>query len=173
MLLQTGKNVESKQLHKGNIMDMQLSKDGTHFITASTDMQAKLVDTETLEVMKTYSFERPCNSAAISPLNDHVRLPEHHLPHVSYHALYHMLTSFLPISEMQAASTPALTPGPLGKLCLLAIHNRVSIGKAPAFLQMSLSQRFWALLLRIKQRKEYAELMSQKFSVLKAYRLPA
>lgn len=37
--VQTGKNVESQQLHKGNVMDLQLSKDGTHFITASTDMQ--------------------------------------------------------------------------------------------------------------------------------------
>lgn len=37
--MQTGKNVESQQLHKGNVMDLQLSKDGTHFITASTDMQ--------------------------------------------------------------------------------------------------------------------------------------
>lgn len=72
-MVQTGQNVESKQLHKGNVMDLQLSKDGTHLITASTDMQAKLVDTESLEVMKTYSFERPCNSAAISPLYDHVR----------------------------------------------------------------------------------------------------
>ena len=76
--MQTGECVESRQLHKGNVMDLQLSKDGTHFITASTDMTAKLVDTESLEVMKTYPFERPCNSAAISPLYDHVsdfRLP--------------------------------------------------------------------------------------------------
>lgn len=58
-------------------MDMQLSKDGTHFITASTDMTAKLVDTESLEVMKTYDFGRPCNSAAISPLYDHVSHPRH------------------------------------------------------------------------------------------------
>lgn len=65
--------VESRQLHKGNVMDMQLSKDGTHLITASTDMTAKLVDTESLEVMKTYPFERPCNSAAVSPIYDHVR----------------------------------------------------------------------------------------------------
>ena len=67
--------MESKQLHKGNVMDMQLSKDGTHLITASQDMQAKLVDTESLEVLKTYAFERPCNSAAISPIYDHVCAP--------------------------------------------------------------------------------------------------
>ena len=77
MLLQTGECVENRQLHKGNVMDMQLSKDGTHFITASTDMTAKLVDTESLEVMKTYDFGRPCNSAAISPLYDHVSHPRH------------------------------------------------------------------------------------------------
>lgn len=72
--VETGKNVESQQLHKGNVMDLQLSKDGTHFITASTDMQAKLVDMVTLETLKTYPFERPCNSAAISPIYDHVLL---------------------------------------------------------------------------------------------------
>ena len=64
--------MESRQLHNNVVTDMQLSPDGTHFITSSTDLQAKLVDTISLEVLKTYPFERPCNSAAISPLYDHV-----------------------------------------------------------------------------------------------------
>lgn len=72
--MQTGKAVESRKLHSDMIMDLQLSADGTHFITASTDMSAKLVDTLTLEVLKTYTTERPCNSAAISPVYDHVCL---------------------------------------------------------------------------------------------------
>ena len=78
--LQTGKEVESKQLHKDIIQDLQMSVDGTHFITASTDMTSKLIDTLTLEVLKSYSFERPCNSAAISPTDDHVCTYSFHSP---------------------------------------------------------------------------------------------
>ena len=46
----------------------------THFITASLDKTAKLIDADTLEVLKTYETERPLNSADISPILDHVRL---------------------------------------------------------------------------------------------------
>ena len=69
---QTGKNVESVKAHSDIIMDLQMAPDGTHFITASRDLSAKLLDTVTLETLKTYPFERPCNSAAISPIYDHV-----------------------------------------------------------------------------------------------------
>lgn len=72
--LQKGEKVEHLQIHKQQIMDMQFSKDGTHFVTASRDYSAKLVDTKSFEVLKTYQTERPCNSAAISPLYDHVCL---------------------------------------------------------------------------------------------------
>lgn len=54
------------------INDMRFSTDYTHFVTASTDRFAKLVDTETFEVLKVYNADRPCNSAAISPILDHV-----------------------------------------------------------------------------------------------------
>lgn len=64
--------MDHQQIHKGQIMDMQFAKDGTHFITASRDFSAKLLDTRTFEVLKTYQTERPCNSAAISPIYDHV-----------------------------------------------------------------------------------------------------
>ena len=51
---------------------MQMSKDGTMFITASKDNTAKLFDTDSLQCLKCYKTERPVNSAAISPLLDHV-----------------------------------------------------------------------------------------------------
>ncbi|KAI1287557.1 Eukaryotic translation initiation factor 3 subunit I [Halotydeus destructor] len=61
--------------HAGNIMDMQYNPtDQTMFITASKDKTAQLIDTETLESMKTYKTGRPVNSAAISPIRDHVAL---------------------------------------------------------------------------------------------------
>lgn len=59
-------------MHEKQISDLKLSVDGTHFITASADKTAKLVDTQTLEVLKTYQSDRPMNSADISPIFDHV-----------------------------------------------------------------------------------------------------
>lgn len=66
--------VEEKQVHEKQVQDMQLSLDGTHVVTASTDRTAKLVDVQTLETLKTFNTERPANSAAVSPIYDHVRL---------------------------------------------------------------------------------------------------
>lgn len=51
---------------------MQLSKDGLFMITASKDCTAKLFTTDNLQCLKTYKTERPVNSAAISPILDHV-----------------------------------------------------------------------------------------------------
>lgn len=59
--------------HHATINDMQASKDGTMFITASKDNTSKLFDIDSLEVLKTYKTERPVNSAAISPNYEHVR----------------------------------------------------------------------------------------------------
>lgn len=44
------------------------------FVTASRDTTAKLFDSESLMCLKTYKTERPVNSAAISPILDHVVL---------------------------------------------------------------------------------------------------
>ena len=60
--------------HKQTINDMQYNKDQTMIITASKDMTAKLIDVETLATKKTYKTGRPVNSAAISPIRDHVLL---------------------------------------------------------------------------------------------------
>ncbi|KAG7670746.1 hypothetical protein Ndes2526B_g01501 [Nannochloris sp. 'desiccata'] len=70
--VETGKLLEEVQLHEKTIQDMQMSADGTHFVTASVDRCAKLVDTQSLEVLKTYPSQVPVNSAAISPIFDHV-----------------------------------------------------------------------------------------------------
>ena len=58
--------------HDGRINDLQMSKDHIFFITASKDATAKLFITDQLNLIKTYKTERPVNSAAISPLLDHV-----------------------------------------------------------------------------------------------------
>ncbi|XP_061715620.1 eukaryotic translation initiation factor 3 subunit I [Cydia pomonella] len=72
--LRTGKKVHSIKEHTHQINDMQLSRDGTMFITASKDQTAKLFDTSSLELLKEYKTERPVNSAALSPILDHVVL---------------------------------------------------------------------------------------------------
>lgn len=72
--LRMGKEVNSVNDHMAQINDMQLSKEGTMFVTASKDCTAKLFDSESLMCLKTYKTERPVNSASISPILDHVVL---------------------------------------------------------------------------------------------------
>merc|ERR550534_3031613 len=63
-----------KSTHQKAVSDMQMSKDGTMLISSSKDTSAILWDADTLEELKTYKTERPVNSAAISPIRDHVVL---------------------------------------------------------------------------------------------------
>ncbi|KAF3007896.1 translation initiation factor eIF3 subunit [Curvularia kusanoi] len=56
------------------ITDLQWSPDRTYFITASKDKTAKLVDAETLDVLKAYVADTPLNSAAMTPVKDYVIL---------------------------------------------------------------------------------------------------
>jgi translation initiation factor 3 subunit I len=70
--LRTGKEINTVKEHTSGINDIQLSKDGTYFVTASRDTTAKLFDAEDLNCLKTYKTERPANSAAISPILEHV-----------------------------------------------------------------------------------------------------
>ncbi|XP_075764807.1 eukaryotic translation initiation factor 3 subunit I [Pelodiscus sinensis] len=60
--------------HTKQINDIQTSKDMTMFITASKDNTAKLFDSTTFEHQKSFRTERPVNSAALSPIFDHVVL---------------------------------------------------------------------------------------------------
>ena len=72
--VKTQKKLNIKSDHMKTIMDMQPSKDGSMFVTASKDHTSMLFDSDTLEKMKTYTTERPVNSASLSPLYDHVVL---------------------------------------------------------------------------------------------------
>ena len=60
--------------HRGQINDMQYNKDATMVITASKDNSAAVFDSETLDELKRFPTERPVNSAAISPIFNHVLL---------------------------------------------------------------------------------------------------
>jgi len=57
----------SQKIHEATLMDLQMSTDRTYFITASKDKSAKILETSSLEVLKTYVTDTPLNSAAIFP----------------------------------------------------------------------------------------------------------
>lgn len=93
--VKTGEQVAKvEESHSGEITDIQLSPDGTYFITSSKDKSAKvsridsrliprfatraddkIFDVETLDEMKSYTTETPLNSACIAPLRPYVRAP--------------------------------------------------------------------------------------------------
>jgi translation initiation factor 3 subunit I len=61
-------------LHRGRVVDIQMSSDQAMAVTASKDTTARLVEASTLELRRTYQTDRPVNSASISPTHDHVVL---------------------------------------------------------------------------------------------------
>ena len=71
---QTGHCLQSVKEHRGLISDIQASADQMMVITASKDNSAKLFDADKLDLLKTFRTERPINSAAVSPIKDHVSL---------------------------------------------------------------------------------------------------
>ncbi|KAI5450918.1 translation initiation factor eIF3 subunit [Naganishia albida] len=69
----TGEEIESNErAHSGTVTDLQLSPDGTYFVTSSKDKTARIHDTKNLAVIKTFSTETPLNSAVITPLKPYV-----------------------------------------------------------------------------------------------------
>ncbi|XP_021752730.1 eukaryotic translation initiation factor 3 subunit I-like isoform X2 [Chenopodium quinoa] len=74
----TGQEMMSTKDHKYGhtkaITSICLSADKSHFLTGSLDKLAKLWDTRTLTLLKSYSTEQPVNAVTMSPLLDHVVL---------------------------------------------------------------------------------------------------
>ncbi|TYI29397.1 hypothetical protein ES332_A05G314000v1 [Gossypium tomentosum] len=72
---ETGKllrEADKESGHKKTITSLTKSADCSHFLTGSLDKSAKLWDTKTLTLIKTYVTERPVNAVAMSPLLDHM-----------------------------------------------------------------------------------------------------
>ncbi len=83
-------DVRTEKAHDKQIMDLQTNKDLTFIVSSSKDNTAKVIklvkfsqeekfysqlfDIETLDHLKTYTTDRPVNSASISPLKDHIVL---------------------------------------------------------------------------------------------------
>lgn len=60
--------------HNKTITSLQKDPHSSFVLSASKDCTAKLFDIESLKELKLYKTEKPVNSAAISPINDHVLL---------------------------------------------------------------------------------------------------
>jgi len=70
--VESGQEIYKVQEHKKQINSLQFSHDRTMIITASSDHTAKIYDAKTLQLLKTFTSDRPLNSAALSPLFNHV-----------------------------------------------------------------------------------------------------
>ncbi|ONM51522.1 Eukaryotic translation initiation factor 3 subunit 2 [Zea mays] len=66
------KESDKESGHQKTISSLSKSLDWSHFITGSLDKSAKLWDTRTLTLIKTYVTERPVNAVDISPTHDTV-----------------------------------------------------------------------------------------------------
>ncbi|KAH3675884.1 hypothetical protein WICMUC_002454 [Wickerhamomyces mucosus] len=71
---QTGELIDSVKVHDGLVTDLQFSEDRTYFITSSKDKISKILDVDTLKVLKVYETDAPLNSAAITPVKNFVVL---------------------------------------------------------------------------------------------------
>lgn len=72
--VETGKEVARRKAHTDRVNRLNFNRDKSMFITASRDCSAKLMDPNTLEVVKVYKTERPVNGAVISPTHPHILL---------------------------------------------------------------------------------------------------
>ncbi|PWN52985.1 putative TIF34-translation initiation factor eIF3, p39 subunit [Violaceomyces palustris] len=64
---------KSVDAHGGEVItDLQMSSDRTYFVTSGKDKSAKLIDTKTLQIIKTYATETPLNSASIHPTKPYI-----------------------------------------------------------------------------------------------------
>ena len=71
--VETGKEVARKMdIHSARVNRLSFNRDKTLFVTASKDCNAKLIDPNNLEVVKTYRSTVPVNGAALSPTHPHV-----------------------------------------------------------------------------------------------------
>jgi len=72
--VRTGGQLKVIDAHLKAVMQLNFSKTGSMFITASKDGFSKLYDSSTYQHLKTYFTGRPINSASISPLKEEVIL---------------------------------------------------------------------------------------------------
>lgn len=72
--VETGKMIQSAEIHSKQINDLQWSWDKTMLTTASSDETACLLDPKDLSVVRRYQSNRPLNGCVISPIAPHILL---------------------------------------------------------------------------------------------------
>lgn len=70
----TGEQRGKSRVHRAKIEDIQMYPDQSIFMTASRDQHAIIFGADDLTILKDFKTERPVNSAAMSPLKEHVAL---------------------------------------------------------------------------------------------------
>lgn len=70
--IKTGVEIKRIKPHTMMINDMQYTQDRSMIVVASKDNYCKVFDTAELELVQQFKTERPVNSAAPSPLKQHV-----------------------------------------------------------------------------------------------------
>jgi len=68
----TGKHLQTEQLHEKSINDLKSNEDSSLFITASSDKTSKLVDPDSFQTLKIFQTEAPVNSADLSSISEQV-----------------------------------------------------------------------------------------------------
>ena len=68
----TGQALHVIEDHTKAINDIEFSRDGSFFLTASSDFTTRLYDSRSYTPIKTYTTGRPCNGASFSPIMNHV-----------------------------------------------------------------------------------------------------
>jgi translation initiation factor 3 subunit I len=69
-----GDILEEEQVHTKQVNRLSFNKEKTLLFTCSADFTAKMVDAETLEVLKVYETDRPVNAIVMHPTKDHILL---------------------------------------------------------------------------------------------------
>lgn len=72
--METGKEILRSKAHTDRVNRLNFNRDKSLLITASRDFNAKLLDPNNFEVIKTYRTDRPVNGAVISPTHPHILL---------------------------------------------------------------------------------------------------
>lgn len=69
---QYGKEVARQKIHDGRVNRLTFSVDKTMVVTASADTTAKLINPDSLEVIRTFKTSTPVNGAVLHPTHPHV-----------------------------------------------------------------------------------------------------
>lgn len=75
----TNTELIGSDLHKGEIFAFTVTYDHTMLATCSKDGTSKLINPQTFEPVRVFSFNKPCRAASISPLYESSDIQKFHI----------------------------------------------------------------------------------------------